>query len=291
MPTLPDCHDSVRVRLHGFVELVKPRILLMSVLTALGAMSVAPGPLDGASAVYLLLGTALIVGSANTLNMWLERDVDGRMSRTKYRPLPTGRIDPTTALGFGAAQGALALPLLVRASPLSAQLGVIALVIYVGVYTPLKRRSHHAVWAGAIAGAMPALMGWSAAMHTIDLGGMALFALLFVWQIPHTHAIGIYRHREYEAAGLHTLARAIGSMPAARTVRRLLIVQVAISLVPLMLGIVATPYVVAAIPAGLLVLAQARSPNPSAGWARGVFVSSLIYLPLVFGGLIATGHQ
>ncbi|HEU4731012.1 MAG TPA: heme o synthase, partial [Kofleriaceae bacterium] len=188
------------------VALVKPRIMIMALVTTAGAMSLAPGVVPAGRALWLILGTALIVGSANTLNMWLEREIDCLMVRTRNRPLPQRRLDPRTALAFGAIQGALSLPALAMVNLVTAALGLVALVTYVGVYTPMKQRSHWATWIGAIPGALPALMGWTAATGKIQPGGLAVFGVLFFWQIPHFHAIALYRQRDYDAAGLKTLS-------------------------------------------------------------------------------------
>jgi protoheme IX farnesyltransferase len=288
------------------VALVKPRIMVMALLTAAGAMSLAPGHIATGTALWLLAGTALIVGSANTLNMWLERDVDCLMSRTKNRPLPGGRLHATTALAFGALQGFVALPVLAmsgvgpahQAEPGSlnlwpAALGLLALILYVGAYTPMKQRSHWAVWLGAVPGAMPALMGWAAATGRIDLAGLAVFAVLFVWQVPHTHAIGIYRQREYDAAGLKTLPGTHGIASARREILAFLVVQVAISFAPAYLGVAGTAYLVAASVLGAMVLVQAFAPlrGNASRWARNVFLLSLIYLPLLFAVMVASGQQ
>jgi protoheme IX farnesyltransferase len=275
------------------VALVKPRIMVMALLTAAGAMSLAPGHIATGTALWLLAGTALIVGSANTLNMWLERDVDCLMSRTKNRPLPGGRLHATTALAFGALQGFVALPVLAMSGVIPAALGLLALILYVGAYTPMKQRSHWAVWLGAVPGAMPALMGWAAATGRIDLAGLAVFAVLFVWQVPHTHAIGIYRQREYDAAGLKTLPGTHGIASARREILAFLVVQVAISFAPAYLGVAGTPYLVAATVLGAMVIVQAFAPlrGNAAKWARNVFLLSLIYLPLLFAVMVASGQQ
>ena len=199
------------------VTLVKPTIMLEALLTAAGAASLAPVS-AGTGILWLLLGTALIVGSANTLNMWLERDIDCLMVRTRNRPLPTGRLDATIALWFGAIQGALALPVLARVNLVTAALGLLALILYVGVYTPMKQRSHWATWVGAIPGAMPALMGWTAATGRVTLPGLAIFGVLFFWQIPHFHAIALYRQHDYDAAGLKTLPGSRGAAAARREI-------------------------------------------------------------------------
>ena len=272
------------------VALVKPRIMVMALLTAAGAMSLAPASIDVARALLLLAGTGLIVGSANTLNMWLERDIDCLMSRTKNRPLPQHRLAPATALAFGAIQGAVALPLLALAGVVSAALGLLALVVYVGAYTPMKQRTHWAIWVGAVPGAMPALMGWTAATGRIDLPGLAVFAVLFFWQIPHTHAIGIYRQREYDTAGLKTLPGMHGVPAARRAILVFLFVQVAVSLAPWLLGVAGVAYLVAAIALGALVLVQGLSGDGTAKWARSVFLTSIVYLPILFATMVLSGR-
>lgn len=284
------------------ISLVKPRIMVLSLLTAAGAMSLAPGTVTMAQALWMLAGTALIVGSANTLNMWLERDVDCLMSRTKNRPLPGGRLHANTALAFGALQGALALPVLGIAGidPAGeaalnlwpAALGLLALILYVGAYTPMKQRSHWSVWLGAIPGAMPALMGWTVATGRVDLAGLTVFGVLFIWQVPHTHAIGIYRQREYDAAGLKTLRNSRGLVSARREILAFLVVQVALSIAPAYLGIAGLPYLITAIALGAIILVQAfLDRGKPATWARNVFLMSLVYLPILFTVMVASGKQ
>ncbi len=274
------------------IALVKPRIMIMALLTAAGAASLAPGTIALADALWMLTGTALIVGSANTLNMWLERDVDCLMVRTKDRPLPQGRLDANTALMFGAIQGALSIPLLARVNLVTAALGLLALVLYVGVYTPMKQRSQIAVWVGAIPGAMPALMGWTAATGKIDLGGLAVFGVLFIWQVPHFHAIAMYRQRDYDAAGLKTLPGTHGVPRARREIGIYLVVQVLVSVLPVMLGVAGSIYLATAIALGIFVLVQGL-PGVRAGstkWARNVFLASIVYLPLLFAVMVFDGR-
>jgi protoheme IX farnesyltransferase len=273
------------------VALVKPRIMIISLLTAAGALSLAPGTVTATSALWLLAGTALIVGAANTLNMWLERDVDCLMARTKNRPLPQGRLQASTALAFGALQGMVALPVLAVAGVIPAALGLLALILYVGAYTPMKQRSHWAVWVGGIPGAMPALMGWTAATGHIDLAGLAVFGVLFIWQIPHTHAIGIYRMREYDAAGLKTLPNTHGVARARHQILAFLVVQVHVSLLPALLGVAGLPYLIAASALGAMVLAQGFLGDGSTKWARNVFLTSIVYLPVLFAVMVASGQS
>ncbi|HEU0034104.1 MAG TPA: heme o synthase [Kofleriaceae bacterium] len=274
------------------VALVKPRILIMALLTAAGAMALAPGTIPLGPGLWLLAGTALIVGSANTLNMWLERDIDCLMARTKDRPLPRGRLAARTALVFGGVQGVLAIPALAMVNLVTAALGLLALILYVGVYTPMKQRSHWSVWVGAIPGAMPALMGWTAATGRIELAGLAVFGVLFFWQIPHFHAIAMYRQRDYENAGLKTLPGSRGATAARREIGLYLIVQVLVSLTLVPLGVAGVAYLVAAALLGAFVLVQGLPGvrTGSAKWARNVFLASIIYLPVLFAVMVLDGR-
>lgn len=284
--------SNVGTKAMDLIALVKPRIMIMAILTGAGAMSLAPGAISLTTALWLLAGTALIVGSANTLNMYLERDVDCLMARTKDRPLPQHRLDPKTALVFGAILGVLALPTLAMVNLVTAALGLLALVLYVGVYTPMKQRSHWAVWVGGVPGAMPALMGWTAAMGRVDLAGLAIFGVLFFWQVPHFHAIALYRQRDYDAAGLKTLPGTHGAAAAQRAIAIYLVVQVAISLSLAPLGVTGTAYLVTAIALGLLVLVQGFAGFRTGGakWARNVFLTSIVYLPVLFGVMVFGGR-
>ncbi len=274
------------------VALVKPRIMIMALLTAAGALSLAPGTVPASQVLWLLAGTALIVGSANTLNMWLERDIDCLMARTKDRPLPQRRLDANTALGFGAVQGVLSLPALAMVNVVTAALGLLALLLYVGVYTPMKQRSHWATWVGAIPGALPALMGWTAATGRVELAGLAVFGVLFFWQIPHFHAIAMYRLRDYDAAGLKTLPGSRGVPAACREIAIYLVVQVLVSLTLVPLGVAGVVYGVSAALLGIMVLVQGfsgvRTGTPR--WARNLFLTSIIYLPLLFAIMVIDGR-
>jgi protoheme IX farnesyltransferase len=224
--------------------------------------------------------------------MWLERDSDCLMARTKNRPLPTRRLDPVVALVSGALLGAVALPVLALAGIVPAALGLVALLLYVGVYTPMKQRTPWATWVGSVPGAMPALLGWTAATGRLDVGGLAVFAILFMWQVPHTHAIAIYRQRDYDAAGLKTLVGTRGLAVTRRAIAGWLVVQVALSLALVPLGVAGVPYLVTASVLGAFVLVQGWSGlrTGEARWARNVFLASIVYLPLLFGVMVLGGR-
>ncbi len=284
--------NVLRAKTLDLVALVKPRIMVMALLTAAGGMSLAPGTASTSVALWLLAGTMLIVGSANTLNMYLERDIDCLMARTRNRPLPQGRLDARTALVFGAVQGALALPVLAAVNLVTAALGLLALILYVGVYTPMKQRSHWAVWVGGVPGAMPALMGWTAATGRVEIAGLAVFGVLFFWQVPHFHAIALYRQKEYDQAGLKTLPGTRGEAAAKLEIVLYLVVQVVVSFVVVPLGVTGIPYLITASILGALVLGQAIGGvrNGGAKWARNVFLASIVYLPVLFAVMVLDGR-
>jgi heme o synthase len=274
------------------VELTKPGILVFSVMTAAGAMSLAPGTPSPATWLPLLVGTGLLVGAANALNMYLERDIDCLMARTKNRPLPAGRMDPPIALGFGALLAAMALPLLTLAvNPLTGLLGLIALISYVGLYTPLKQRTTLATLVGSLPGAMPALMGWTAARGQIEVGGLAVFGVLFLWQIPHFHAIALFRRKDYDRAGLKILPVERGERTTRHAILFYLALQVQVSLLLFPLGVAGTWYLAAAVllGGGYFGYAVAGVTRGDARWARNLFLVSIAYLPLIFAAMVLDG--
>ena len=276
------------------VALTKPNIMIMALLTAAGGASLAPATPGLGIWLALMVGTGLIVGAANTFNMYLERDIDCLMPRTKDRPLPSGRMDPQVALAFGVLQSAISVPVLTFAiNPLTGMLGVTALICYVGVYTPLKQRTTTATLIGTVPGAMPALMGWTAVTGTIDPGGLAVFSVLLLWQMPHFHAIALFRHKEYARAGLKTLPGVRGDQAARREIVFYLILQVLCSVTPYTLNVAGELYLVTALVCGLPYLGYGiyglyRQAGPR--WAKRLFLASIVYLPVLFTILVLDGH-
>lgn len=264
-------------------ELTKPKITRMNVLMALGGYALAGGAFDAPLVITALLGTALAVASANVLNQYLERNIDGRMARTAGRPLPNQRMSPRLALWFGVGLGVLATAmLLVLVNPITAALGLFALLSYVLVYTPLKQRTPLSLLIGAVPGAIPPLMGWTAATGVIDPGGLALFGILLVWQLPHFIAIALYRKDDYARAGFKTVPVVRGDRVAkAQAVAwSLALVPITLALIPL--GVASWFYGVVALGLGLWFVGWAlRGLRADAGvrWARGFFLFSVAYLP------------
>ena len=199
------------------LQLAKPRITALVLFTTASGLWLAPHGLPLRTVIFTILGTVLIVAAANALNMYLERDSDALMSRTMNRPLPARRMEPKVALGFGLVLAAISVPLLTFAvGALPGLLASIALVSYVLLYTPMKRMSAAALLVGALPGAIPPLIGWTAATERLDLPGVLLFAVMFLWQVPHFLAITLFRKEEYARAGLVVQPNEPGGERAAR---------------------------------------------------------------------------
>ena len=283
---------DARAFARALLELSKPRITRMVLVTTAAGAAMAPGAVtDWAKLGWAMLGTALIVASANALNMYLEGDVDALMTRTRGRPIPSGRLEPDVALWFGAGLAAMGLPILeFLVNPATAFVGGFALLSYVLVYTPMKRFSSLAVWIGAIPGAAPPLMGWTAMTGALSAAALSVFLLMFIWQIPHFHAIAIFRRDEYTRAGLKVLPAEKGLERTKLTIVMLLVVQLAVSALPAMFGLGGLPYVIAAAILGMSFLFLGLTGlRKDAGdrWARTVFFASLPYLLVLFGLLVA----
>ena len=269
------------------VALVKPRITVLSVATAAAGLALAPGAASGGLFAITLVATLFLVGSANTLNQYVERDVDGLMKRTRNRPLPAGRLAPPIALWFGLAQATVAIPALVLgANLLTGALGALALVLYVLVYTPMKRHSTWALIVGAVPGAMPPLLGWTAVTGRLDAGALAVFAVIFVWQIPHFLAISLFQRHEYAAAGMKVMPGVNGEAATRRTIVWGLVLQILVTLSLIPIGIGGIGYGIGAAIGGAFMLGWGLvGLRPATGdrWARGLFLVSVIYLPVLFG--------
>ncbi|RMG98036.1 MAG: protoheme IX farnesyltransferase [Deltaproteobacteria bacterium] len=268
-----------------FLALTKPGVTRMCVLTTAGAMLLAPASIGPVRAVAVVLGVAAVVAGANAFNMWLERDTDGKMGRTRRRPLPAGRLSAREALIFaGLSSLAGIATLAVAANLLTAALGALALVGYVAVYTPLKYRTPLALAIGAIPGAAPPLLGWTAVTGELTGPGLVLFGILLCWQIPHFLAIALFRGRDYAQAGIRTvpLVRGVPMAKIQAVAWSMVLVPVSLMLAPL--GVAGWLYVYGAFALGIGFMAYAfLGLDDAAGdrWARRFFFASLAYLPLL----------
>ncbi|HEY2509879.1 MAG TPA: heme o synthase [Polyangiaceae bacterium] len=282
--------ERPQARVRDFVALAKPRITFMVILTAAGGLFLAPTAVPLRTILCTLVGIALIVAGANTFNMVIERDVDRHMTRTRNRPLPAGRLTPKQAIIFGFATSILSVPVLAfGVNALTAFLAVLANVIYVLAYTPLKQRSHLALEVGAIPGAIPPLLGWTAAMNRVDGAALVLFGILFFWQLPHFHAIALFRRDEYARAGLQVLPNVHGDDVTKHRIIRYLAVLLAVSLLLFPLGVAHRVYLFVALGLGAVFFGWGcwgLRRTSGARWARSLFGISILYLVLLFATLM-----
>jgi protoheme IX farnesyltransferase len=275
-----------------YVALTKPRLNFLVVATsAAGYYLGGPASADVVSMAEAVAGTALVAGGAAVLNQLYERDTDALMRRTRLRPLPAGRVAPADARLFGLALSVAGLVLLAaRANWLSAALALATLVIYLVVYTPMKLRTSAATLVGAIPGALPALIGWTASHGSVAYGGATLFAIVFLWQIPHFMAIAWLYRDDYAKAGFPMLPVVDpGGRRAGRQAVWYAVALVPVSVVPALVGIAGSVYFASALALGiaLLVLAVRFSATRSEAAARALFFGSITYLPLIWIVMIA----
>lgn len=286
----PDARRTAR--LADYLALAKPRLNLLVVATsAAGYYLGAADLVDWRRMLQAVAGTALVAGGAAVLNQVYERDTDRLMRRTRMRPLPDGRVSPGEAGLFGVTVAAMGLALLAfGANLVAAVLAAATLVIYLNVYTPMKRRSSLSTLVGAVPGALPPLIGWTASHGSISLGGAALFAIVFLWQIPHFMAIAWLYRDDYGRAGFPMLPVI---EPDGRSTGRHAIVYAAlllpVSLAPWLIGLSGSTYFAVAAVLGALLLGLAirfgRSRTDRS--ARALFLASIAYLPLIWMAMIA----
>src|SRR5215204_2894159 len=280
-----------RLRVAAFVELTKPRIAFMLVLTsAAGFYLGTKGNLDFVLFANAMIGIAILAFGVATLNQYVERTTDALMDRTKNRPLPSARLIPIEALVFGIAQCAVAeIYLYFLVNPLTAGLGLVVIVGYVFLYTPLKTRTSASTAIGAIPGAMPPLMGWTAALNGITLDAWSLFVMLFLWQFPHFLAIAWMYKEQYAKAGILMLPVVEPSgRITARQIVLFSIMLLPISLAPFFLGFAGLVYLVGATLLGLWFLFESvrTARAKTVERARRLLMVSVLYLPLIFGLLV-----
>ncbi|HVV51628.1 MAG TPA: heme o synthase [Polyangia bacterium] len=272
------------------VQLGKPRITGLVIVTFVGGLWLAPGQIATWRAIMTLVGTALLVAASNTFNMYLERDVDPLMERTRDRPLPRAALSPETALAFGTLLACAAVPLVfLGGNLLTGILGLAALGSYVAVYTPLKRHSASALFIGAVPGALPPLMGWTAATGHLDAPGVALFAILFLWQVPHFLAIATYRAADYARAGFKVLPLAISTRATRATIVLFSVGLVAATVVLQPLHVAGAVYLGCAALLGAVFIGWAAAGLRRAAenaWARSLFFYSIVYLTLLFVAIV-----
>ena len=278
---------AVRSRASDFVALAKPRLNVLVVASSLAGYVMGGGDMSNAMRVVLtVVGTALVAGGASAFNQVMEREPDGLMRRTRLRPVPDGRLQPAESLLFAtvlSVAGLLLLAVGVNAS--SAGVALVTLLTYALIYTPLKRRSSFATVVGAIPGALPPVIGWAAARGGLSEGGWVLFAIVFLWQMPHFLAIAWIYREDYARAGFPLLP--VIEPDGKSTARQAVFYCAAllpVSLAPTLVGMASTAYFVGALVLGVMFMAVTLkfARTRALPDARRLFFSSIIYLPLLW---------
>lgn len=270
----------------AYYELTKPGITGYVMLTAgVSAYVASRGEIDLAQALHAMLGTGLSTAGALALNQFIERDFDARMTRTRGRPLPSGRLTPAQGLGSGIVLLSVGLAYLAWASGwLPAAIAAGSALAYLAVYTPLKRRSYVATLAGGFPGAFPTLIGWSAATGSLDPGAVALFAIAYLWQLPHVLGLAWMLRDDYARVGFKLIPEGGG-----RVIGRHMVTATAlllpVSLAPTLMGLTGSVYLGGAVVASLaflgVAIAAARTLTDER--ARALFLASLLYHPVLMG--------
>jgi protoheme IX farnesyltransferase len=282
--------QTAMARVGAYIALTKPRIIELLLVTTVPSMIVAQRGFPPLSLILLtLLGGTLSAGGANAINCYLDRDIDQLMPRTRKRPLPTHRVEPTNALVFGIALGVIALVLLwVTVNPLAAMLSTAALLFYVFVYTMgMKRSTPQNIVIGGAAGAMPALVGWAAVTNTVELPALALFGIIFYWTPPHFWALAMRYEKDYAKAGVPMMPVVYGRQETTRHILLYSILLLAMSLAFFAVAQMGIIYLAAALVLNGIFIAWAfklwRNPNPKSAW--GLFRFSIYHLALLFGAM------
>ena len=283
--------NAAIVRAVDYTAIAKPRISLMVLVTvAIGYVLGSAGSWNPYPLLHAMLGIALVATGSSALNQWLERHTDARMNRTADRPLPTGRLSSGEVFAFGLTAGIVGtLYLAVQVNWITALLTALTLIIYVTAYTPLKRVTAFCTAIGAISGALPPVLGWAAASGKLDAGAWILFGVLFLWQFPHFLAIAWIYRDDYARADLKMLPS--GPRSAQLTGQQMVayaLVLLPVSLLPSQFALAGTSYFLAAVVLGVGYLACSIrfAVSPSDQTARGLLLSSLLYLPLLLLSLL-----
>ena len=282
--------QSMSSRTQDWVRLTKPGIVVTNVMMVAVGLWLAPDAVSLGTALGALLGTGCLVAACGAFNQFIERDTDALMARTSTRPLPAGRCEPSEALvigGLGIAGGIWLLAALTSA--LTTLLGVAAVFVYVVLYTPMKRWTAWSIPVGAVAGALPPVIGWTAVTDSIGAGAIGLFTILFLWQILHFLGIALYRVDHYESAGLEV---GLGAIDPETTIGHVRAASIGLVLVAAAfvwwlepsLAFAVCMLVAVGAPAG-----QSLSPvtrETASDWGRRVFFASLVTLPILTLGAL-----
>jgi len=276
--------------LRDLVMLTKPRIISLLLVTTIAPMFVAGNP-TWLLVLVVLVGGYLMAGGANAVNMYIDRDIDTRMARTRLRPIPSGRMGARAVLAFGVALATAATFLLARfTNTLTAALALAGFYFYVFVYTRwLKRTTPQNIVIGGAAGAFPPLVGWAAMTGSLDLTAVYLFLIVFYWTPPHFWALALLKQRDYGSAGIPMAPLVWGERETMRQMIWYNVILVALTLLPVSFGAFGTIYLISALVLGGILLAGVVRVSVAAEWTKPawqVYKFSLLYLALLFVAMV-----
>jgi protoheme IX farnesyltransferase len=286
--------SRLTTRVPAFIALMKPRVMVLAVFTAAVGLFIAPGDLDALLRAVSIIAIAAGAGAAGVLNMWYDADIDAVMTRTATRPIPEGKVSRAEALRFGLALAGGAIAILTLAlSVAAAALLAFAIFFYIVVYTIwLKRRTPQNIVIGGAAGALPPVIGWTAATGAIGIESLILFLIIFLWTPPHFWALSLTRTDDYARAGVPMLPVVGGGAATAWHILAYSVLLVPTSVLPFVLGFAGTIYGATAVVSGTVFIALAarlgRSQGADRRAAHRLFVFSITYLFLLFAVLLAS---
>ncbi len=276
--------EEVAVR--DFLALLKPRVMSLVVFTALAGMLLAPGSLHPILAVVAILCIAVGAGASGAINMWVDRDIDALMSRTRNRPIPAGRVTPNVALGFGISLAVASVSIMALAvNGMAAGLLAFTIFFYVVVYSiGLKRRTPQNIVIGGAAGAFPPMIGWAAVGGDVAWASVVLFAIIFLWTPPHFWALALYKSGDYDKAGVPMFPVVSGRRATSWQILAYTVALLPVTLLPCFIGLSGVIYGAGALALGLIFLGYAVAVirDVSERSARRMFPFSILYLFLIF---------
>ena len=291
MSTARTTELTLSTRANAYVALTKPDVsFLVLMTTAAGYYMGVRGPVDWLHMIHAIFGTMLIAAGTAALNHYIERDIDRYMRRTASRPLPSGALEPKAALIFGVTLAiAGAVDLYFVGGPLACGLGTATCLSYLLAYTPLKKRTVWATFVGAFPGAIPPMIGWVAATGSLDRGAWLLFAILFLWQFPHFHAISWMYREDYARAGIRMLP--VVDREGTRTFRQIILYAaglVGVSLLPAIVGLAGVTYFFGALvtSTALVQVCLWAASNKTNARAKWLMHATVLHIPLLLGLLV-----
>lgn len=288
--TAPVVETRTQSLLRDFVMLTKPRIISLLLVTTIAPMFVAGRP-TWLTVLVVSIGGYLMAGGANAVNMYLDRDIDDRMARTKLRPIPSGRMSPVAVLAFGIALATAATFLLAKTTNvLTALLALAGFYFYVFIYTRwLKRTTPQNIVIGGAAGAFPPLVGWAAMTGRIDLAAWYLFAIVFFWTPPHFWALALLKQRDYGKAGIPMAPNIWGEQETINQMLWYTVVLIAVTLLPVTFGAFGLIYFVSALVLGGILMGGVVRTKLAKDWTKPAWWTykySLLYLALLFVAMV-----